>query len=83
MNFNFGFNIGDTLYVAYPEYCKVCRFETDCIKVFRNNMTVHGKVFGLHGNYGLPAEISIKYLNKRVVFTKKKDAENWLKSKMK
>ena len=44
-------------------------------------MTAHGYVYNLYGNWGTPTEISIKYLNKRVIFTKKKDAMNWMNSK--
>lgn len=81
MKFDFGFKVGDILYVAYPKYNKACKFKTDCIKVFEDNVTAHGYVYNLYGNWGTPTEISIKYLNKRVIFTKKKDAMNWMNSK--
>lgn len=79
--FDFGFNVGDIIYIAYPKYNKVCRFRTDCIKILENNVTAHGTVYGLYGHGWTPTEVSIKYLNKKFVFTQRKYAENWLKSK--
>lgn len=79
---DFGFNVGDVIYIAYPKRNKVCRFKTDCIKVFEDNITAHGYVYNLYGNWGTPTEVSIKYLNKKFVFTKKKDAVNWMKRKI-
>lgn len=81
MEFNFGFNVGDILYIAYPKYNKVCKFKTDCIKVFEDNITAHGYVYGLYGHWETPIEVSIKYLDKKFVFMREKDAENWLKRK--
>lgn len=78
MEFNFGFNIGDILYFADRKHGKVCKFHTDCIKVFYNNVTVHGQVLGLYGPWCTPMEVSIKNLNKRVIFTKEKNAKDWL-----
>lgn len=77
----FGFNVGDDLYIASKDKNKVCRFFTDCIKVFDNNITVHGYVYGLYGKYGIPIEYSLKNLNKRIIFTKKQDELKWLKTK--
>ena len=76
----FGFKVGDKLYVAVKEKNKVYEFLTDCIKIFDNNMTVHGYIYGLYGKWGTPTEYSLKHLNKRIIFTKKKDANKWLKS---
>lgn len=81
ITFDFEFKVGDVLYIAYPKYNKVCRFKTDCIKIFENNVTAHGYVYELYGHWGTPIEVSIKHLNKKFVFTKKKDAESWLKRK--
>ena len=78
-----GFNVGDTLYVVYPKRNKVCKMTTDCFKVFKGNITVHGYVYGLGGNFGIPVEVSLKYLNKRSVFTKRKLANEWLEKKLK
>lgn len=51
MMFDFGFNVGDIIYIAYPKYNnKVCKFRTDCIKIFENNVTAHGTVYGLYGH---------------------------------
>lgn len=77
----FGFNVGDNLYIVSKDKNKVYRFFTDCIKVFDNNITVHGYVYGLYGKYGIPIEYSLKNLNKRIIFTKKQDALKWLKTK--
>lgn len=74
----FGFNIGDKLYIADIEKRKVFEFLPDCIKIFDNNITVHGCIYGLYGKWGTPTEYSIKWLNKRCIFTKKRDAKKWL-----
>lgn len=79
----FGFNINDRLYIANIEKGKVFDFMPDCIKVFKNNITVHGYIYGLYGKWGTPTEYSIKWLNKRCIFTKKQDAKKWLENKEK
>lgn len=78
MTISIPIEIGDAVYVAYPKRNKVCRFQIDCIKVFPMNITAHGYVHGLCGNFAIPSEISLKYLDKRCVFRKKKDAQAWL-----
>lgn len=74
----FDFNVGDKLFIASIEKGKVLEFLTDCIKLFDNNITVHGYIYGLYGKWGTPTEYSIKHLNKRCIFVKKKDAKEWL-----
>ena len=78
MVFDFGFNVGDRLYAAFPKHNKVCEFLTDCVKVFQNNVTVHGYVYDLYGPFGVPMEMSLKHLDKRCLFREKKDAKKWL-----
>ena len=46
------------------------------LKVFEDNITAHGLMYGRYNSkYGYPMDISIKYLNKRCVYSKKKDAK--------
>lgn len=78
MTYDFGFNVGDDLYVAFKDDRKVCRFKTDCIKVFDDGVTVHGYVYGLCGSWGVSMEFNLKHLNKRVLFNKKTNADKWL-----
>jgi hypothetical protein len=75
---DFGCKVGDKLYVSSIEKNKVCEFIPDCLKVFTSDYTAHGYVYGLYGKWGTPMEFSLKNLNKRVIFTKKNDAEQWL-----
>lgn len=82
MVIDFGCKVGDTVYIASIDRKKVCQFGIDCLKVFQNDITAHGYVYGLYGKYGTPTEFSLKKLNKRVIFTKKKDAELWLKKQL-
>lgn len=79
----FGFNVGDTLYIADRRKGKVFNFRTDCIKIHDHNTTIHGKVYGMYGKWGTPIEYSMKWLNKRIIFIKKKDAQNWLNEQKK
>lgn len=76
----FGCNVGDTLYVALKDKQKVCDFKVNCLKVFESDYTAHGYVYSSYSKWGEPKEFSLKYLNKRVIFTEKKNAEKWLKS---
>lgn len=75
---DFGCKVGDKLYVASIERNKVCEFLVDCLKVFDSDYTAHGYIYGLYGKWGTPTEFSLKKLNKRVIFNKKKDAIEWL-----
>lgn len=82
MTVDFGCSVGDTLYIVDTKKNKVRNFKVDCLKIFENcNLTAHGYIN--YGKYSLPDEVSLKYLNKRVVFTKKKLATEWLNYKMK
>ena len=85
MNINvdeiFGFKVGEKLYVANKEKGNVYEFRTNCIKIHKDNISVHGYVLGLYGKGEYPKEYSLKYLNKRYIFVKKKEAKNWLKIK--
>ena len=74
----FGCVVGDTLYVASLERNKVCEFKVDCLKLFTDDITAHGYIYGLYGKWGNPTEFSVKKLNKRVIFTNKKLAHEWL-----
>ena len=78
----FGFNVGDKLYVAITEKRKIYDFLTDCIKIHDHNTTVHGYVYGLNGKWGTPTEYSLKWLNKRCIFIRKKDAKAWLDKRL-
>ena len=49
----FGFRVGDKLYIANKETEKVYNFITDCIKVHADNISVHGLLYGLYGNFGI------------------------------
>ncbi len=69
-------DLGKPLYIADTKTNKVHRFKPDCIKLFKDNLTVHG--FEEQGRFSLPCEYSLKHLNVRIIFTKRKDAENWL-----
>jgi hypothetical protein len=80
---DFGCKIGDKLYVASIDRNIVCEFVPDCLKVFNDDFTAHGYINGLYGKWGTPIEFSLKKLNKRVIFTKKKDAESWLERQTK
>lgn len=73
-----GFDIDDKLYIGDIKHNKVCEFHPDCIKIFKNNVPVHGFVYGLYGKWGTPTEYSLKNLNKRIIFTKRKDAKQWV-----
>lgn len=77
---DFGCKVGDTIYVASLKKNKVCQFKVDCLKVFENDFTAHGYIYGLYGQgqWGIPTEFSLKKLNRRVIFTKKKYAEEWI-----
>lgn len=82
MNINiegiFGFKVGDKLYIANKEKMKIYEFLTDCIKIHKNDISVHGHMCGLYGNGESPAEYNLKYLNKRYIFKQKVKAERWL-----
>ena len=78
---DFGCKVGDKLYVASVEKGKVCEFVIDTLKVFEDDYTAHGHIYGLYGKWGTPTEFSLKKLNSRVIFTHKKDALKWLKLK--
>lgn len=80
---DFGCKVGDTLHIASIDRNKVCEFKVDCLKVFTDDYTAHGYIYGLYGKWGTPTEFSLKKLNKRVIFTKKKDALDWLKRQVK
>lgn len=77
----FGFDIQEKLYIASLKKNKVFEFQPNCIKVFNDNVTVHGLTYGLYGKWGTPTEYSLKNLDKRVVFAKKKLAKEWLERK--
>lgn len=59
---------------------KVRRFTVDCLKVFADNITAHGNLEWTR--FTIPYECSLKYLNRKYIFTKKKDASEWLENKM-
>lgn len=71
-------------YIVHINEKKVCRLEADIIKEFvcDGHKTVHGYEYGLYGKWGTPTEYNLKNLNKRIIFDKKKDAEEWLNSKL-
>lgn len=79
---DFGCKVGEKLYVVSIEKKKVCEFIPDCLKVFSDDYTAHGYLYGLYGKWGTPTEFSLKNLNKRVIFTNKKYAEEWLIKKL-
>lgn len=80
MNFiDFGCNVGDTLFVTSVETRKIYEFRINCLKLFENNYTAHGYIRKLYRKFGeIPTEFSLKNLNKRVIFTDKRKAEEWL-----
>lgn len=79
MKVNFKCNIGDTLYYVDTKLISLCEFKINCFKVFDNNITAHGHMYGRYNNkYGYPMDISIKHLDKRIVFTSKKKAKEKL-----
>ena len=79
MKVDFKCNIGDTLYYVDTKKLVIYRFVVDCFKVFDNNITAYGFMYGKYKNdCGYPTDISIKYLDKRVVFIKRKDAQEKL-----
>ena len=78
-----GFKVGDKLYIANKETEKVYNFITDCIKVHADSISVHGLLYGQYGNFGVPKEYNLKYLNKRYIFVQKSEAVKWLKLDMK
>lgn len=80
MKVDFGCSIGDILYFVDRERKKVRRFTVDCLKVFQDNITAHGKLEW--ASFTIPYECSLKYLNKKFIFTKKKDAVKWMESKL-
>ena len=76
MKVDFKCKIGDTLYYVDSKKFAIYRFTIDCFKVFDDNITAHGYMYGKYNNgYGYPMDISIKYIDKRVVFTKRKVAQ--------
>lgn len=81
----FGCKVNDILYVVDLKYNKVLKFEVDCLKVFEMDFTAHGWLecpWASKGKpFNIPTEFSLKNLNKRVIFTKRKDAVQWLESK--
>lgn len=81
MKVDFGCSIGDKLYFVDLERKKVRRFTVDCLKVFRDNITAHGRLEWT--SFTIPYECSLKYLNRKFVFTKKKDATKWMEFKTK
>jgi hypothetical protein len=48
----FGCVVGDTLYVVSLEKNKVCEFKVDCLKLFTDDITAHGYIYGLYGKWG-------------------------------
>lgn len=74
----FGFKVGDKLYIANKEKMKIYELLTDCIKIHKKDISVHGHMYGLYGNGESPVEYSLKYLDKRYIFTQKDKAERWL-----
>lgn len=79
MQVDFGCSVGDKLYFVDLERKKVRRLTVDCLKVFKDNITVHGQLEW--SSFSIPYECSLKYLNKKFVFTKKKAASEWLEKK--
>lgn len=80
MQVDFGCSIGDRIYFVDLDKKKVRRLTVDCLKVFENNVTAHGKLE--YSRFSIPYECSIKYLNKKFIFTKRKWANEWLKKKI-
>lgn len=80
---DFGCKVADTLYVAFLTANKVCEFKVDCLKVFSDDYTAHGYIYGLYGKWGTPTEFSLKYLDKRIIFSNKTSAEKWLTKQLK
>lgn len=74
----FGFNVGETLYIAHKETGKVYKFVTDCIKIHAEDISVHGLLYGLYSTFGIPKEYNLKYLNKRYIFVHRREAKKWL-----
>lgn len=75
---NFGCNVGDTLFVIY-ENDKICRFVVDCLKVFKDSITAHGMLYKYQKSSYMPIEYNLKHLNKRIIFTSKERAEEYIK----
>lgn len=75
----FGCNVGDTLFIVSLEKRKIYKFDVDCLKLFEHNFTAHGYIYGTLGAWGIPKEFSLKNLNKRIIFSDKKMAKEWLK----
>jgi len=65
--------VGDVVWIADKKNNKVFRFEIDCIKIFKDNITAHGWREFEHWN--VPREYSLKYFGKRVIFATKEEAE--------
>ena len=78
----FGFKVGEKLYIANKEKGKIYEFLTDCIKIHKDSISVHGYIFGLYGKE-IPKEYNLRYLNKRYIFVQKNEAIKWLKISMK
>lgn len=82
MQINFGCSVGDILYIADVKYNKVLKFKVNCLKVFEDDFTAHGWLecawASRNTPFNIPTEFSLKKLNKRVIFTDKKLAKEWL-----
>lgn len=79
MEIQLSFEVGDDLYIAYPEKNTVHRFETSCVKIFKgNDIRVHG--WEWLTTYALAKEYSLKYLNRRCIFTTEEGAKAWIES---
>ena len=80
-SYNVIVNWGNPMYIADPERGKVLRFIPDCVKIFKNNTTAHGMLEV--GKFRYPKEYSIKYIDKRIIFRRKSNAQKWLNEQLK
>ena len=72
-SYRFFFRPGDTVYAVDKKKKKVYPFHTDIIKIFAENIAVHGQAYGMYGDFTTPAEFSLSLL-----FKTEEEAKNYL-----
>lgn len=79
MIIDFGCNLGDTLYVITEKTKSVCRFRIDSLKICKSGCMAHGLLIA--NRYSCYTDFNLKKLDKRIIFTSRKSAEEWRKSR--
>ena len=75
-------NVGDIVYVVKNN--EVLEFEIDCIKIWKNHITVHGyRQLKTGEKYRVPREYNLKYFGKRIIFATREEAISWLFKRLK